>query len=101
MALIRKPNAHDFAQALERAGRAFGVAAFALYPANSVFSDVFGHHLDADLATKAVVAGCTAGGAFLLRFVFPDWFRSKPTGLDIDPDGKTASHLTTDAATDA
>lgn len=76
---LRKPTRRDFYQALERAGRAFVAAALALYPAQAILNNIDGSApVDVDLAKKAIVAGSTAGIAFLWRFFLPDLGRSLP-----------------------
>lgn len=77
--MFRKPTRRDFYQALERAGRAFIVAAVALYPVGNLEGAVFGTEaFDVDLAKKAAVAGSVAALALLWRWLLPDVGRSKP-----------------------
>lgn len=79
MSLFRKPTRRDFYQALERAGRAFIVAAVALYPIGNLEGAVFGTEaFDVNLAKKAAVAGSVAALALLWRWLLPDLGRSTP-----------------------
>lgn len=97
---LRKPTAYDFAQALERAARAFVAAAIAIYPAQEILDNVAGTQaIDVDLAKKAILAGCVAGVAFLWRFLLPDVGRSQP--VKTDPSPVTAHPHGSDVATDA
>lgn len=76
---FRKPTRRDLFQALERAVRAFVVAAVALYPIGNLEGAVFGTEaFDVDLAKKAAVAGTVAALAFLWRWLLPDVGRSTP-----------------------
>jgi uncharacterized PurR-regulated membrane protein YhhQ (DUF165 family) len=96
---LRKPTAYDFAQALERAARAFVVAALAIYPATALIGDVTSNHINADLATKAIYAGSAAAVAFLWRFFLPDVGRSQPEKTAAVPvtDHPHGSDVATDA----
>lgn len=104
---LRKPTWFDFAQALERAGRAFVVAFIALYPLGNLASSVSEWAgggdvavIDIELAKKAGVAGLMAAGAFLWRWLLPDVGRSVVATTAHVPDGEeTPSHITSDAAT--